>query len=226
MKLLLLALALAAAAPAKEKEFSVYPALDKDARLRAVISADYPNEKLGKVLARLHQQLGVNLAAEGDLIDSRVSLLLKGRQGRAVLTDVGVLLQGYWVKRGPDDYLLVRTEHDARLVLNANGARIYDCARQLVGSLRPPQWAALYRNGRLEVSELSAPQRRLFQMALFQRYFSAPEEYHEDVLVGNRGGVIYAAPGPGERPENRGAIGLWAPTAAGVDGAFGLMPLP
>jgi hypothetical protein len=225
MKLIWLAATIAATVvPVREKEVSIYPALDKDRRLRAVITMDYPHEKLGQVVAALHKQLGVNLAVEGDLLERTVSLSLKGREGRFVLTDIGILLHGCWIKRGAEDYLLVQNEHDGHLAQIDNPARIHDCSQQLAQSLQQQQWASLYVNKRLHVTQLSVAQRRLFQTALFQRYFEAPERYRRAVLVGNDGGVIYIPPGNGQN--NHGAIGLWAPDVEGQPEPFGLIPIP
>src|SRR6476661_947214 len=95
MKLLAILLLLAPA----PREPAVFPILEKDPRLSRKITLERSPETLGRLLQVVAQQTGVEIAAEGDFLSRKVLFQVKEREAREVLTDIGILAQGLWLKR-------------------------------------------------------------------------------------------------------------------------------
>jgi hypothetical protein len=95
--LLLTAPVLVSARPLPEKAADPVPAaLQRDARLEAVVSVDARDRPLGELLPELGKQVDVELTATRETADDRVSLLIRERPAREVLSLIAAHFDFQW----------------------------------------------------------------------------------------------------------------------------------
>jgi hypothetical protein len=215
MRVLLLALltaVLCGTTTAAPRGPTIYPILERDKRLDKAITLDRPPETLGRLLLHVSKQTGVEIACAGDFLGQTVLFQVKDTDAREVMTQIGILAKGHWLRRKGTYLLIQNGDFDRFIEAGGSVGKQIDAARRLWHGLTPAQRQQLAAGRPLPITQLAASQRYWFTVAFDQEYFMRPQDYNRTIFNEHPNAEIRLL--PGRPPNNQPQFSLWMPTVS------------
>lgn len=178
-------------APNKAPDTHVPAILQADRRLDKLLSIQSDVLPLAQVVPEIHKQLGVDIMVQGDMLRRAVVIRQSNRPAKELLTDLGLMLGGTWVKR-QDAFLLLTDDVTAGLVKRWKGRQAIAEGQALIRSLTPGQQRTLADGKNVKFNQLLPVQQRLARVIATEAFLEDPQRFPSSVVTGE--GFIISKP--------------------------------